>query len=103
MNESLVVRVDQVSSTIGPHAGFDILSFENNGSDRFIEAKTTKYGKNTPFFVTPNELNFSREHSSKYFLYRVFNFRKAPRIFTLHGYLENLCKIEPSEYTACLR
>lgn len=101
-NESLADRVEQVSVTIGPHAGFDIRSFENNGSDRFIEAKTTKYGKNTPFFVTPNELNFSREHSSKYYLYRVFNFRETPRMFTLYGYIENRCVLEPSEFIARL-
>ncbi len=97
-NESLADRVEQVSVTVGPHAGFDIRSFENDGSDRFIEAKTTKYGKNTPFFVTPNELKFSREHYSKYFLYRIFSFRDAPRMFTLHGYLENKCVLEPSEF-----
>lgn len=47
--DSLADRIEQVSSTVGPSAGFDILSFEENGSDRYIEAKTTKYGKNTPF------------------------------------------------------
>ncbi len=59
---SLADRIEQVSETIGPTAGFDIRSFEEDGSDRFIEAKTTKYGKHTPFFVTPNELRFSQKN-----------------------------------------
>ncbi|MDY0227389.1 MAG: DUF3883 domain-containing protein [Desulfomicrobium apsheronum] len=100
--EKLANRIEQVSVTIGPSAGFDIHSFESNGSDRYIEAKTTKYGKNTPFFVTPNELKFSRTHSSHYFLYRIFKFRKNPRIFTLHGLLEDRCIIEPTEFLARL-
>lgn len=97
-NESLADRVEQVSVTVGPHAGFDIRSFESDGSDRFIEAKTTKYGKNTPFFVTPNELKFSREHSSSYYLYRLFRFRENPRMFALHGHLGDQCILEPTEF-----
>ncbi|RHW22118.1 DUF3883 domain-containing protein [Pseudomonas jilinensis] len=72
--ESLADKVEQVSDTIGPSAGFDILSFEADGSDRYIEAKTTKYGKQTPFYVTPNELRFSERNAARYHLYRVFGF-----------------------------
>ena len=98
--DTLADRIEQVSMTVGPSAGFDIRSFEEDGSDRFIEAKTTKYGKNTPFFVTPNELRFSQENSSRYFLYRMFRFRETPRLFVLHGQLDERCILEPSEYKA---
>lgn len=98
--ESLADRVEQVSATVGPSAGFDIKSFEENGRDRFIEAKTTKYGKDTPFFLTPNELRFSRENAQSYFLYRLFKFRDAPRLFSLHGSVEDRCILEPSEFMA---
>jgi hypothetical protein len=96
--EAFADHIEQVSVTEGPSAGFDIRSFEENGSDRFIEAKTTKYGKSTPFFMTPNELKFSRENASKYFLYRIFKFRTDPRMFALHGYLEGRCILEPSKF-----
>lgn len=98
--ESLADRIEQVSTTVGPSAGFDIRSFEENGSDRFIEAKTTKYGKNTPFFVTPNELRFSRDNASRYYLYRLFGFRRSPRLFSLPGHIADWCVLEPSEFTA---
>jgi len=98
--EALAERVEQVSVTVGPSAGFDIRSFDENGTDRFIEAKTTKYGKSTPFFITPNELEFSRENSDRYFLYRIFRFRTAPRLFALHGYLEDQCTLKPAQYLA---
>lgn len=100
--EPLAERVEQVSATVGPSAGFDIKSFEENGTDRFIEAKTTKYGKNTPFFVTPNELRFSRDNSSRYYLYRLFRFRESPRLFALHGHVKDRCIVEPSEFVARL-
>ncbi len=98
--EALADRIEQISVSVGPSAGFDIRSFEENGTDRFIEAKTTKYGKNTPFYVTPNELVFSRENASRYFLYRVFKFRMQPRVFTLPGYLQDQCILKPSQYLA---
>ena len=98
--ESLADRIEQVSATVGPSAGFDIKSFEENGTDRYIEAKTTKYGKNTPFFVTPNEVRFSRDNASKYYLYRLFRFRESPRLFALNGRVEDRCILEPSEFIA---
>ena len=87
-------------SEVGSSAGFDIRSFEKNGRDRFIEAKTTKYGKNTPFFVTANELRFSEENSSRYYLYRRFRFRADPKLFALQGQLGENCKLEASHYVA---
>ncbi len=98
--ESLADQIEQVSVTEGPSAGFDIRSFELDGSDRFIEAKTTKYGKSTPFYVTPNELRFSQQHADRYHLYRVFKFRDNPRLFALQGDLELRCQLKPSEYIA---
>ena len=101
--DSLADRIEQVSTTIGPSAGFDIRSFDTTGADRFIEVKTTKYGKNTPFFVTPNELRCSRDKARQYFLYRLFRFRETPRLFALQGRLEKSCVLEPSAYLACVR
>lgn len=98
--ESLADRIEQVSVTQGPSAGFDVLSFEENGSDRYIEAKTTKNGKNTPFYVTPNELRFSQKNTKRYHLYRVFKYREDPKVFALQGDLEKLCDLKPSEYMA---
>ena len=62
----LLDSVEQVSETLGPNAGYDIRSFEQDGKERFIEVKTTKYGKLTPFFVTANELLFSERNREQY-------------------------------------
>lgn len=97
---SLAERIEQVSVTEGPSAGFDIRSYETNGADRFIETKTTKYGKNTPFFITPNELRFARNNESRYHLYRLFKFGEKPGLFTLHGSIEAQCVLEPTVFMA---
>ena len=98
--ESLADRIEHVSETRGPSAGYDILSYETDGRDRFIEAKTTKYGKYTPFYITMNELTFSEKNSSQYYLYRLFGFRTKPRMFALHGRLHGQCNLEPSVFIA---
>ena len=98
----LLDSVEQVSETLGPNAGYDIRSFEQDGKERFIEVKTTKYGKMTPFFVTANELLFSERNREQYNLYRVFNYRVSPSLFQLSGQLNNFCRLRPSIYLAYL-
>ena len=98
--ERLADRIEQVSVSIGDSAGYDIHSYEATGKDRFIEVKTTKYGKETPFYVTTNELQFSNVYQDKYFLYRVFGFRESPMLYTLPGFLRNNFQLSPTEYSA---
>ena len=98
--ENLADRVERISETRGDQAGFDILSFDETGKDRYIEVKTTKYGKQTPFFISSNELDFSKQNSDKYHLYRLFQFRKEPKLFTLQGYLENNFRLAATAFRA---
>ncbi|MDI6666606.1 DUF3578 domain-containing protein [Leuconostoc falkenbergense] len=67
-------RIEHVSQTKGDGLGYDILSFDSQGNEIFIEVKTTTQGKNTPFYMTSNEVNFANKHPDNYFLYRVYNF-----------------------------
>ena len=99
---NLANRIEQVSETKGDWAGYDIRSFDDNGNDRFIEVKTTRYGIDTPFFVTKNELGFSTVNSSNYNLYRVFAFQENPKLFMLKGSLDKSCKLEPVQFRAHL-
>ena len=50
--------------------------------------KTTAYGQETPFFVSRNELAFSREQDAAFHLYRVFAFRKSPKLYMRQGTLD---------------
>lgn len=98
--DRLADRVEQVSESRGEGLGFDVLSFETSGRERWIEVKTTAYGASTPFFVSRNEVRVSRDASDHYHLYRAFNFRKKPRLFTKQGPLDRSFNLEPSEFVA---
>ena len=75
-------------------AGFDILSKNENGSDRFIEVKTTKLTKDTPIFFTKNEYEFSQIKKDNFYLYRLFNFDQTPKMFNMHGSFDDFCNKE---------
>lgn len=98
--ESLASRVERVAESLGDGVGFDVLSFEPDGRERFVEVKTTKYGSATPFFVTQPEVRFSAEEADRYRLYRVFSFSKRPRLFELVGSVRESCDLSVRSYVA---
>lgn len=99
-HEALADRIQHVSVEIGDREGFDIRSFEPDGSDRLIEVKTTKHGHDTPFFLTHNEVRVSQKRSTHYHLYRLFEFKANPRMFTLKGALSSTCTLDPINFIA---
>jgi len=99
----LFQRLDWVSDTQGDGAGFDILSFEDEAQHRFIEVKTTNGGVGSSFLVSHNELEFSKEAGEQFYLYRVFQFRQGPRLFTLTGDLAQHVHLKPTDYRASFR
>lgn len=98
--ESLAAKIEHTSQVRGDHEGFDILSFERDGAERLIEVKTTKYASETPFFVTRNEVQVSKNHADQYHLYRLYTFREAPRLFTLKGAVDMSCNLMAATYFA---
>lgn len=94
---SLADKVQHVAKK-GDGFGYDILSFETNGRERFIEVKTTSFGKETPFFISRGEVKFSKSHEQEYHLYRLFEFRKSPKMFELQGPVEEHCLLSPITY-----
>ena len=97
---TLADRVEHVSKTKGDGLGYDILSFDTSGKERFIEVKTTSFGKDTPFFVTNRELALSEESRDQFHLCRVFEFRKSPRLFSLSGPIKQHCTLDAVTYRA---
>ena len=98
--DHLARNVEQVSKTEGDHMGFDIHSYEASGRDRFIEVKTTRYGRHTPFYISDGELRFSEEYADSYRLYRLFGFRKHPLLFTLPGDVSEHVQLQAVNYRA---
>lgn len=98
--KKLAERVEHVSKSKGDGLGYDVLSFEGDGRERFIEVKTTTFGRDTPFFVSRGELALSQVANDQFHLYRLFEFRNAPRLFDLPGALEQHCSLDPVTYRA---
>ncbi len=98
--DHLARTIEQVSKTVGDHAGYDIRSYDARGRDRFIEVKTTRYGRHTPFYISDGEVRFSSAHAEAYQLYRVFGFRKRPRLFTLPGEVGRHVRLQAISYRA---
>lgn len=93
-------KVEHVSKTRGDGLGYDVLSFNEDGSEKYIEVKTTAFGKEAPFFVSRNELAFSRHQEPQFHLYRLFDFRREPKFFMLSGIIEDNCLLDPVSYMA---
>ena len=96
----LADRVEHVSKSKGDGLGYDVLSFESDGKERLIEVKTTTFGRDTPFFVSRGELALSHGAQGQFHLYRLFEFRKGPRLFDLPGALDQHCLLDPVTYRA---
>lgn len=95
---SLADKIEWISRDLGDGAGFDILSKNKNGTDRYIEVKTTKLSKETPIFFTKTEYDFSRKESTNYWLYRVFNIQSKPQLFQRNGHFDQFCIKEAVTY-----
>lgn len=98
--QGLADKVEHTSKVRGDGAGYDVLSFEENGRERFIEVKTTTYPKETPFFISNGELAFANAHELEFRLYRVFEFRRSPRLFELRGRPDRHCRLDPITFRA---
>ena len=99
-HDALAGRVEYVAETKGDAEGYDVLSFDVDGRERLIEVKTTAFGKETPFFVSANQVRVSETWADQYHVYRLFRFRKNPRLFTLPGPIRSTCSLEETEYRA---
>lgn len=96
----LAKAVEHVAVTRGDGLGYDLKSFELDGTPRLIEVKTTSFAALTPFFVSKREVAASEQLATQYRLCRLFNFRKTPQFFALRGSLQQSCRLEAQEFLA---
>jgi len=96
--EGLADKIEWVSQTKGDGLGFDILSKNTNGTDRYIEVKSTKLTKEAPFYFSTLEYDFSKRNRSNFFLYRVFNLKDNPKLFIANGAYDEFCNMRPTQF-----
>ncbi|MCF8001745.1 MAG: DUF3883 domain-containing protein [Halanaerobiales bacterium] len=101
--DELAEKIKHTSVIEGDGAGYDIKSYTLKGEVKYIEVKTTKGGKNTPFYITLNELAFSERYKENYYLYRVYNFDTAlnyGKVYYKKGNIKKNFKLEAVKYRA---
>ncbi|PCD02420.1 hypothetical protein COC42_13425 [Sphingomonas spermidinifaciens] len=96
----LADHIRWVSHVDGDGAGYDILSFDANGSDRLIEVKTTNGWERTPFHITRNELVVAQERRKDWRLMRLWNFAREPKVFELQPPMEAHVSLIATSYQA---
>lgn len=98
----LADRVEHVAQTQGDGLGYDVLSFDAYGREKWIEVKTTKYAAEVPFFITRRELAVSRSSPENFHLYRLYAFgsRRGVGMYSLRGNLADNCSLAPVNFEA---
>ncbi len=96
-------HVDWVSDRLGDGAGYDILSLDKDGLYRYIEVKTTNGSLETSFVISHNELEFSQEVAERFYLYRLFQFRRDPKLFILNGDISKQLSLKALDFRASFR
>lgn len=98
----LAIKVRHISKDEGDYAGYDILSYDIQGNEKYIEVKTSIKNYTADFFLTENEMN-KIKRLDNYFIYRVFDFDKQAEKGDL--YIVNCKKdfidyftIQPTQY-----
>lgn len=96
----LADQVEWVAKTRGDGLGYDVLSFDTDGTERYIEVKTTKQGKSLPFYLSASELEFSKEAGNQFYIYRVYRFKEndEPSLYILNGPVDETCVLTPEEF-----
>jgi len=99
LNE-LAENVIWASKEIGDGLGYDILSYDENGDEIFIEVKTTRGGPSTPFYISANEIEVSKEKGAAYRIYRLFSYPKAPNMYIVNGPLDEALDLTATNFRA---
>jgi len=96
----LARQVRWVSREDGDGAGYDIRSFEPDGTERFYEVKTTVGHRRTPFYLSRNERDFAEEAPRNFRIFRLYEVGREPRAFLIAPPLDSALILEPSIYRA---
>jgi hypothetical protein len=104
--EDLAALVVHTSVVEGDGAGYDIRSFEMDGSVRHIEVKTTEGGDTTAFYISPNEVGFSARNPKTYFLFRLYEYDaslNSAKSYVLRGDISQSLHLTATAFRAELR
>ena len=97
-------HVRWVARDDGDGFGYDIRSFNGEGDEAnkelWLEVKTTNGSAATPFYITVNELQVSKQRSDVFRIFRVYDFRKRASAYCLAPPLEKYVSLTPTIFRA---
>lgn len=91
-----IVQVSKKDDTLG----YDILSFETNGSPRYLEVKSTLGKLESMFYISSNELTVADNLGDKYIVLRVAQLGSAPICCEIRHPFDDKLMLTPSTYMA---
>jgi len=101
--EDLANKIVHTSQEIGDGAGYDIASYDLDGSPRHIEVKTTRGGLRSGFYLSPNEHEYAKYSPDTFVLIRVFEFdpiASVGKYYELEGDPEQYVNLKPVNFFA---
>ncbi|MGL5813155.1 MAG: DUF3883 domain-containing protein [Aeromonas sp.] len=82
------------------------MSFAENGTEKFIEVKITAGLASTPFYISENEVNVSRQLKERFWLYRVHSYSREENKGEFYSYsdeVEEHYSLSPIQYRATVK
>ncbi len=97
----LAEKVRHTSMVEGDGAGYDLLSFTDEGEPKYVEVKTTRGPSQSSFYMSANEVRFSKQHQDNYYLYRVYAYdddRNSGKFYIATGDVSEVFNLTPTHY-----
>lgn len=98
-NPDLASKVERVSKN-DDSLGYDIVSFETDGSPRFLEIKSTLGSIDSMFYISSNELAVADSLGDKYIVLRVAQLGSSPICCEIRHPFDDKLALTPSTYMA---
>ncbi len=81
--------------------GYDVLSYNVDGTKKYIEVKATSLSKTNPFDISANEVKTSTKYKEDYWIYRVYYINSEnPKFFKIKGSIEDTFELVPTSFKA---
>ena len=98
--DDLAAEVRHVSALDSDGLGYDVQSFQELTDEPvYIEVKTTRYGKELPFYISGNEVEASNDLGPAYRLWRLYQYGKPHTGYhRLPGPLVQHAQLKPDTY-----
>ena len=84
-------------------AGFDILSFNEDGSERYVEVKTTTGPLSSDFFISEPEVQAAKAYADSYVILRVAKVTSSPICCEIPYPFDEHVMLSPTSYIASFK